>query len=42
MIFSFFILSLLTIAVWLDEKMENKKYVLGEEWDFTKPNYRSR
>ena len=37
MILAFSILGLLTFAAWFDEKLENRKPVLGEEWDFTQP-----
>ena len=37
MILAFSILGLLTVAVYLDERLEKKKPILGEEWDFTQP-----
>ena len=40
MMITYIILSLLIIAVWLDEHLERKRnLILGEEWDFTKNNY---
>ena len=40
MIITYLILSLFIFAVWLDERLEQKRNpVLGEEWDFTSNNY---
>jgi len=40
MMITYIILSLLILAVWLDEHLDRKRNpILGEEWDFTKNNY---
>lgn len=42
MILAFSVLGLLTFAAWFDEYMENKKPVLGEEWDFTQCKFKGK
>ena len=37
MTFAFLLFGLLTVVVYWDDRLENKKPVLGEEWDFTQP-----
>jgi len=37
MTLAFIVFGLLTFAVYLDDRLEKKKPVLGEEWDFTQP-----
>lgn len=43
MVITFLIISLLMLAVWLDQELEQKSCpVLGEEWDFVTPNSRRK
>jgi len=43
MLITFLILTLLMLAVWLDQELEqNRNPVLGEEWDFTKPGLKNK
>ena len=36
---TFALLTFLCIVVAIDELLEKDKYLLGEEWDFTKSNF---
>jgi hypothetical protein len=40
MIISFLIMTLLLAVAYLDERLTKEDPVLGEEWDFTRPNYK--
>jgi len=40
MILCFLIMTLATLIVYLDKRLIKDDPVLGEEWDFTRPNYK--